>query len=220
MARDFDFFNADGSSLLTWAAGHLAPERFFVVLPFGRVQEWLDDFGASSVDDLVGADPRAMVFRQDHVYAAKRQRGTWYTLDSLSPRPFAMDLDRHGKDVGMVVGLVPEAAAKVAWKLESRIMGFLNRFPGTHTQTAKDLLVKDALGTSTATSRTGSKPGFACSGGSGAEEPDPAPSPPRRAGDAGVPQHGQGREPGPACVRNGVFVKKKMVWAFVSLHQP
>lgn len=146
MARDFDFFNADGSSLLTWAAGHLAPERFFVVLPFGRVQEWLHDFGASSVDDLVGDDPRAMVFRQDHVYAAKRQRGTWYTLDSLSPRPFPMDLDRHGKDVGMVVGLVPDAAAKVAWNLESRIVGFLNRFSGTHTQTAKELLAKDTLG--------------------------------------------------------------------------
>ena len=44
------------------------------------------------------------------------------------------------------MGLVPEAAAKVAWKLESRIMGFLNQFQGTHTQTAKDLLAKDALG--------------------------------------------------------------------------
>ena len=46
----------------------------------------------------------------------------------------------------MVVGLVPDAAAKVAWNLESRIVGFLNRFSGTHTQTAKELLAKDTLG--------------------------------------------------------------------------
>lgn len=146
MSRDFDFFNADGSSLLTWAAGRLAPERFFVVLPFGRVQEWLDDFGASSVDDLVGDDPRAMVFRQDHVYAARRKDGDWYALDSLSPHPFRMNVNRPGRETGMVVGLVPEAAAKVAWSLEAKIFKFLNRFPGTHTQTARELLAKDALG--------------------------------------------------------------------------
>ena len=46
----------------------------------------------------------------------------------------------------MVVGLVPEAAAKVAWSLEAKIFKFLNRFPGTHTQTARELLAKDALG--------------------------------------------------------------------------
>ena len=148
MKNDYDFFNADGSSLLTWVASALLPERFFLVLPCGNIKEWLETIGISSVDRCVDDDPRVMVFSADHVYTMIRKGTEWYVLDSLSPTPYVYPMERIVTDnsLGMIVSLSASTASQVAFQLEKNIATFLNKFSGLHSDTVQRILSNGRLG--------------------------------------------------------------------------
>ena len=148
MRNDYDFFNADGSSLITWIGQKLLPERFFLVLPCGRVREWLEQLGVRDFDECVKDDPRIMVFNADHVFAMLRRRNQWYVLDSLSPTPYTYPIDRILTDAkqGIIVALSPPSVSEMAFHLEKNIVGFLNKFPGLHLHTVAKILSNGRLG--------------------------------------------------------------------------
>ena len=146
MKNDYDFFNADGSSLLTWVAQTLDPDHFFLVVPCGHIQKWKDYMRIEDLDTIL--QPAFMLFRPDHVYAMRKKDNTWYVLDSLNPRPYAQNLRTVTNDtnLGMVVSLNQDEVANAAFRLEQNISTFLNRFPGLHTETVKTFLEQGTLG--------------------------------------------------------------------------
>lgn len=77
--NDVDYFNADGSSLLTWACDSYRPSLFYLVIPKNQFHL----FNHAFISD------RIMVFDDRHVWAAVRAAdGGWFQLDSLHPTPW------------------------------------------------------------------------------------------------------------------------------------
>jgi len=147
MKNDYDFFNSDGSSLLTWIAQKLDREKFFLVVPCGHIREWLNSMDIKDLDTFLN-DPRLMVFHPDHVYAMRKHDNTWYMLDSLNPHPYAHSIDSVISDnrLGMILSLPPGKVVEVAFRLEQNIVNFLNRFPQLHTGTVSTFLDQGTLG--------------------------------------------------------------------------
>ena len=111
-----DYFNADGTSLLTYLAESLDADHLYVVLPLGHAETFADHLGVD-----VAALPRCMVFHQGHVWACRNVQGQWYTLDSLSPWPRAMNRFRMDAHQGMVVGLTVKAVHACLHRLKDHI---------------------------------------------------------------------------------------------------
>lgn len=149
MKNDIDFFNSDGSSLLTWIADQIDPNYFYMVLPCGKVDQWLEELKYDSVEDLIEETPNVMVFNKDHVYSIKKKDHKWYVLDSLSPQPYAIPSLRQvssERTNGMVVSLNRKTASQVAFNLEQNMQKFLNNFPNLHTETVSTFLNQGTIG--------------------------------------------------------------------------
>jgi len=147
MRQDYDFFNADGSSLLTWIAQLLDHDHFFLVVPCGHIHKWMEYMKIKDLDHFL-EDSRIMAFNSDHVFAMRKQHGVWYMLDSMNPSPYPHPVASMLRDprLGMVVSLVPNQVAELAFRLEQNIVTFLNRFSKLHTETVATFLNQGTLG--------------------------------------------------------------------------
>jgi hypothetical protein len=147
MRQDYDFFNADGSSLLTWIAQLLDNDHFFLVVPCGHIHTWMEYMKIKDLDDYL-EDPRIMAFNSDHVFTMRKHSGAWYMLDSLNPAPYPHSIRSIQQDsrLGIVVSLVPNQVAELAFRLERNIGTFLNRFSKLHTETVATFLDQGTLG--------------------------------------------------------------------------
>lgn len=145
MQNDLDYFNADGSSLLTWVAEQKDVNNYVhVVLPRGRINEWVSDYGYKSLDELAG-EGKAMIFRDDHVYSIRKDGGQWYVLDSLSsyPQRTSLSILEHNRTLGAIVPL-PEID-RVIWKLTQNIQRALHPFE-TSERKAVETIVSQGIG--------------------------------------------------------------------------
>jgi len=145
MQNDLDYFNADGSSLLTWVAEKKdVNNHMYVVLPRGRINEWVSDYGYKSLDEMAG-EGKAMIFRDDHVYSIRKDGGQWYVLDSLSPYPQRTSLSslEHNRTLGVIVPL-PEID-RVIWNLTRNIQRALHPFE-TSERKAVETIVSRGIG--------------------------------------------------------------------------
>ena len=144
MKNDYDYFNSDGSSLLTYIGEQILPERFFLVIPNGKITEWIESIGLS----LDNCDDSILVFHSDHVYCIKRQQGKWFILDSLSPTPYQVPLQQilSDKRLGLVISFDKQVALQIAWNLEKNIVTFLNQFSDLHMHTVTRFLDQGTLG--------------------------------------------------------------------------
>lgn len=111
-----DYFNADGTSLLTYLAEGLDTECLYLVLPLGQSETFATHLGLD-----VASLPRCMVFHHGHVWACRNVHGQWYTLDSLSPWPRVMSRFRMDSHHGMVVGLSVKAVHTCLHRLKDNI---------------------------------------------------------------------------------------------------
>ena len=149
MKNDLDFFNSDGSSLLTWIADEIDPNYFYLVLPCGKIHQWVKEMKYNTIEDIVHETPRIMVFNKDHVYSVRKKDHKWFVLDSLSSQPYAIaSLDNLTSDPsnGMVISLNRKTASQISWNLEKNMQEFLNQFPDLHTRTVSTFLNQGTIG--------------------------------------------------------------------------
>lgn len=144
MKNDYDYFNSDGSSLLTFIAEQILPERFFLVIPNGKITEWIESIGIS----LDKCSKSILVFHSEHVYRIKQNDNKWFVLDSLSPTPYQIPLQNILSDrrLGLVISFDKQVALQIAWNLEKNITTFLNKFSELHIHTVTRFLNQGTLG--------------------------------------------------------------------------
>ena len=112
LRHDVDYFNADGSSLLTFACDAVDPSCFYLVVPKNQLSMLPDAF----VQD------RLMVFNDRHVWAAIQNGTAWVQLDSLRPTPQHTLRPYDARLVhGIVLRLCPPTALAYASMLKKNI---------------------------------------------------------------------------------------------------